>query len=131
MNKDINSIVKAVNAKTSETITNTTPVVGEIIDTDGFNSVSFALMCSAYTSGNISISKVEESDDSGMSGATEVDAARLIGSLPTVDAAGESAQVGVVSNKRYLQVTVVGADTPSATVSAVAVKGHPFNAPTA
>lgn len=131
MNKDINSIVKTVNAKTSETISNTTPVAGEIIDTLGFNSVSFALMCSAHTTGDVSISQIEESDDAGMSGATVVPAARLIGSLPNVDAAGESAQVGVVASKRYLQATVVGANTPSLTVNSVAVKGHPFNAPTA
>jgi len=110
-----------VQAISTDTTTN-----GAIIDTKDFDKgIVFTLLCSAYT--DVTYTPVlEESDDSGMSGATDVPDANLIGTeagaaLSAVTASSATLNsIGAFGTKRYLRLKIVSASTSTgATVGAV------------
>lgn len=111
-------------AITSDTATNTV-----IIDTANDDmGITIATASTAYTDGDYAIS-VNESDDSGMSGATAIAGNQIVGSLPTISAVtadnADYAQFGVISNRRYLQVVITSTSTTSgATLSVLAIRGR-------
>ena len=78
--------------------------------------------------------KLEESDDSGMAGAVDIPAAKLIGSLPAVAAAtvdgAALGKVGVFSNLRYIRVSIVSTAfaASGATIRSTVIK-HAENLP--
>lgn len=107
-------------------------VNGPAIDTEGFDlGVTFFLVCTAYTSGDVTLT-IQESDESG-SGFANVPNEKLVGfnqgSIPSaqVDAltanGGTAAKLGVHSTKRYVRAVLTGANTSVATVVATAVLG--------
>jgi len=104
-----------------------TTTVGAIFDTADFElGFSVLLSCPAWTDGTYTL-KLEESDDSGMAGAVDVPAAKLIGSLPAVSAetadGGLLGKVGVFSNLRYIRVSIVSTGvTTGATVNITVIK---------
>lgn len=107
--------------------TNTT-TNGDIIDTRGSNAIMFTLLAAAYTDGTYTPS-FQEGDDSGLSDAATVPAARLIGTPAGAvvnSLAGASANlksVGVLSSKRYLRMNIASTSvTTGATIVGVAHK---------
>lgn len=108
--KDIRSDLKQTLALLAAISTNTT-TAGSIIDTANFElGLMFAMQLSAWTDGVYTL-LLEESDDDGMAGAVAITGDKLIGSLPALTAATVEGAVletvGVISNLRYVQASIV------------------------
>ena len=109
---------------------------GATIDTKGYGSLEFSVQAGALTDGTFTCS-LWESDDSGMSGETEVAATDLLGSAPSfagATAADDNAtkRVGYRGNKRYVRMKCVRAGTSTGGyLCAQAIQGHPQQAPVA
>lgn len=109
-----------------------------IIDTRGHDSVEFVLINGTNTDANATFAvEVTESDDSGMSGATAVADADLIGLESeagfTFADDTECRKIGYKGKRRYCQVTVTptGNNAGDWFMAGVAVLGSPRKAPTA
>lgn len=108
-------------------ITTDTTTTGAIIDTADFDGgVMFTFLSSVYGAGTYT-PLVEESDDSGMSGATAVADANLIGTeagaaLSTAITASGAVlnTIGVYGAKRYLRLSIVSASATTTTIVAIA-----------
>ena len=111
-----------------EAISSDTTTVGAIFDTADYE-LGFSVFISApvWTDGTYTL-KLEESTDSGMSGAVDISSSKLIGSLPAVSAltadGGELGKVGVFSNLRYVRVSVVSTGTTTGATVNVTVVEH-------
>lgn len=109
-----------------------------IIDTANFDSLELVLINGTNTDTNATFAvEVTESNDSGMSGATAVADADLIG-LESEAAFnygddGECRKIGYKGNKRYVQVTVTptGNNSGDWFMAGLAIQGTPRKAPTA
>ena len=133
-----NLTVRPVIAPAANTDLGTTPLVGSIIDRSGYETLTYAIITGTLSDANATYAVLlEESDDSGMSGATAVADADLIGT--EADAAftyaddGETRKIGVVNNKRYTRLTITptGADSGNSPIAAIAILGRPHTAPVA
>lgn len=110
----------------------------EIIDRLGYDALTLVLINGTNTDADATFAvTITESDDSGMSGATAVAAADLVG---TATLAGfdyshdkKCRKLGYRGSKRYVQVTVTptGNNAGDWFMAGVAVLGHPVSAPTA
>lgn len=115
---DIRSNVFEGNAFFQTITTNTTTVSTGIFDTADLElGLMFALGAFNFTDGSYTL-LLEESSDSGMSGATVIGATdpdQLIGTLPVVTAAtaegGTLGTVGVISNLRFVRASIVSTGT--------------------
>lgn len=117
--------------------TDDTALVGAIIDRLGYDSLTYLIQTGTLADAGATWTVLlEESDDSGMSGAAAVADADLIGTEAlasfTQASDGVCRKLGYVGNKRYTRMTI----TPSgnggnAPVSAMALLGHPYVRPTA
>lgn len=109
---------------------------GSTIDRAGYDSLVFAVQSGALTDGTFTCS-LWESDDSGMSGETEVSAGDVLGTVPSfagATAADDNAVkwFGYNGSKRYVRVKCVRASTATGGyLCASAILGHPQVAPTA
>lgn len=130
MQKDLFNNVKTEIALKLQTIASDTVTVGEIIDTQGFDSGKIALLTGTVTLGDIIITEIQESDDSGMSGETAIPAARLIGSFATLAAADDDsvAEVGFVTVKRFIRITVTTANSANLVTGATVELGSAADA---
>jgi len=119
--------------------TGNTAYVSEIVDTRGYESVTFALLLGANTDTDATFTVLfEDGDDSGLSDNDAVVDAQLLGTeaLASFTAAADDNKVkkiGYVGNKRYCRVTVTPASNDSGNhfVSGVWILGHPAIVPTA
>src|SRR4051812_33697209 len=91
-------------AITSSTTTNGT----NIIDTQGYGSLTAILNVGARTDGTFKLA-VEHGDDSGLSDTAVPDATDLVGTTAAtaVSAAQTQSKLGYVGNKRYVRFNVV------------------------
>lgn len=112
------------------------PLVGAIIDRQGFESLTYAIATGALTDVDATYTVLlEESDASDMSGANAVADADLIGTEAAAgfdqDDDGSTRKIGYVGSKRYTRLTVwpTGADTGDSPVAAIAILGRPHEAP--
>lgn len=118
-------------------VADTTAQVGQIIDRQGFDSVTYAIATGSIADADATFTVLlEESDDSGMSGATAVADASLLGTEALAgfqfDDDNECRKLGYIGNSRYTRLTITPvANASAALISAVAILGHPANAPTA
>jgi hypothetical protein len=103
----------------SDTTTN-----GAIIDTEAYDSgIVFNFLCTVYGAGTYT-PVIEESDDSGMSGAVDVADTKLIGteagaalSAATVSGAGLNS-IGIVGTLRYVRVKIASVTSTTSTIVA-------------
>jgi len=110
----------------TDTVTN-----GEIIDSQGFESLEFITQTGVVTAGDVTPS-VEGSDDSGMVGAVAITGEDLLNSVPQVMAASDFTQrLGVIAKYRYYRLNQTTANTANLTVGASVVLGNPHSAPIA
>lgn len=124
MQHDLYNSTLTVVANAAATISTDTATAGIIIDTQGYESAVVNLFSGAYTDGSVVLS-VNESDDSGMSGATAITGDFLIGTLGSVSAANTVDSCGLVVTKRYIQVTITSSGTTSGLVAGSnVVLGH-------
>ncbi len=125
--KEMRSNIAALIALAA-TINSNTTTNGAIVDTANYDlGVTFLLDCTARTDGTYTF-QVFESDDSGMSGATEVTGEKLVGSVSAITAAiaqaGSVQRLGVIGTKRYLQLRVVSTlVTTGATIRSTVLLG--------
>lgn len=132
MNKiDVKRVISPVS------VADTTAQVGQIIDKKGFESVTYVIATGSIADADATFTVLlEESDDSGMSGATAVADADLLGTEALAgfqfDDDNECRKLGYIGSKRYTRLTVTPvANASAALLAAVAVLGHPQIAPTA
>jgi len=149
---DLHNYVKSASALNIQTISTNTATNGNIIDTQGFESLEFIIFAGTITDGTY-VPSIYESDDSGMSGATAITSDFLIGTTnvveptpsygtPVVDPIADAtftgaddnkvARIGALNKKRYVRLTLTSTSVSSGgTLSAIAVQSHPHHVVTA
>jgi len=128
MHKDLYNNAKSVVAVVFTTLAGDGDTVGAIIDTDGFESGKISLLATAVTTGDTTISNIQESSDAAMSGATDIPVERIIGTAAPVTAANTLNELGFVATERYVQVTITGANTSVSSFVATCELGNPSSA---
>lgn len=117
-------------------VADNTAQVGQIIDRRGYDSLTYVIATGSLADADATFTVLlEESDDSGMSGAVAVADADLLG---TEALAGfvfsdddKCRKLGYVGGKRYTRLTITPANNASAgLMCAVAMLGHPAVLPT-
>ncbi|HQS18788.1 hypothetical protein [Reyranella sp.] len=117
--------------------TDDTALVGAIIDRLGFDSLTYLIQTGTLAdAGATWTALLEESDDSGMSGANAVADTDLIGTEAlagfTQAADGKCLKLGYVGAKRYTRLTLTpSGNAGNAPISAMALLGMPHQRPTA
>lgn len=109
-----------------------TATAGVIIDTTNgsvnFESGKIVLSTGVVTAGDIAITKIQESDDPAMAGATDIPSERLIGAVGTaITASATTAEVGFVTDtkKRYIQATFTTGNSADLLACAICEFGDP------
>jgi len=132
MNKiDVKRVISPVS------VADTTAQVGQIIDKKGFESLTYVIATGSIADADATFTVLlEESNDSGMSGATAVADADLLGTEALAgfqfDDDNECRKMGYIGSMRYTRLTITPvANASAAVLAAVAVLGHPQIAPTA
>lgn len=134
--RDITSNLLVKRAISPVSVSDNTAFVSQIIDRQGFDSLMFAIAIGSVADADATFTTLlEESDDSGMSGATAVADADMTsqtyGTAPETAASfqfdddNEVRKLGYIGNKRYVRLTITPANNASAAlVSALAILGH-------
>jgi hypothetical protein len=113
-----------------------TALVGQVIDGIGFHSLAYAIATGAIADADASFAVlVEHSDESG-SGFAAVPDEYLIGTEGGAgfqfDDDNETRKLGYIGDKRFTRLTITpAANAGNAAIAAVAILGHPDNAPVA
>lgn len=131
MEYDLHNSVKQVIAVDPEAAAGAS-TVGNIIDTQGFESLEYVITSGDITTGDFTM-LLEDGDDAGLSDAATVSSELVLGQAGSAFAVTDdnvSKRVGTISKKRYQRLTLVGANTPAGVMSAVAILGHPKTRPT-
>ena len=118
-------------------VTDNTVQTSTILDRAGYESACLALVTGVEADADATFTvAINESDDSGMAGATPVDPSNLVGTtaLASFDFSGDGVcrKIGYAGWKRYLQATITPANNSgNLFVSGMWVLGSPRNNPTA
>lgn len=117
--------------------TDNTPYVSQIFDSQGFESVTFAILIGANTDTNATFTVLfEDGDDASLNDNAAVADADLIGTEAlagfTVADDNEVRKIGYKGSKRYQRVTITpaGNDSGNIYIAGVWIGGHPRHAPT-
>lgn len=135
--KDLMSVIDVKRVLSPVSVADTTAQVGQIIDRRGFNSLTYVIATGSIADADATFTVLlEESADSGMSGAVAVADADLIGTELLAgfqfDDDNECRKLGYKGNLRYTRLTITPvANASAALLSAVAILGAPAIAPTA
>ena len=130
-NVDIKRVISPVS------VADNTAQVGQIIDLQGFDTLEYVIATGSIADVDATFTVLlEESDDSGMAGATAVDDKHLIGTEALAgfqfDDDNECRKLGYIGHKRYTRLTITPVNNlAAALLSAVAILGNPANMPTA
>jgi hypothetical protein len=134
---DLMSVIDVKRVISPVSVADTTAQVGQIIDKKGFHGLTYLIATGSIADADATFTVLlEESDDSGMSGATAVADADLIGTEALAgfqfDDDNECRKLGYKGSKRYTRLTITPvANASAALVAAVAVLSSPAVAPTA
>lgn len=118
-------------------VADNTAQVGQIIDRQGFNSLTYLIATGSVADADATFTVLlEEGDAANLSDAAAVADANLIGTEVLAgfqfDDDNECRKLGYKGSKRYTRLTITPANNASAAVlSAIALLGDPANAPTA
>ena len=135
MLRDLMNNIDPVGANVAVT-SDTTAVVGPIVDGQGYGSITHLIAAGTLADVDATfVALVEESDDSGLSGATAVADADLIGTevLAAFTFAEDQKcrKIGYKGGKRYSRCTVTpAANTGSAPIAIIGLRGNPSQSPT-
>lgn len=130
-NIDVKRVISPVS------VADTTAQVGQIIDRQGYETLEYIISTGSIADADATFTVLlEESDDSGMSGANAVADVDLLGTEALAgfqfDDDNECRKLGYKGHKRYTRLTITPVNNASAAlVSVVAILGNPNNAPTA
>lgn len=117
--------------------TDNTAWVSQIIDRQGYESLTFVIATGSLADADATFAVlVEDGDQSDLSDNAAVADANLVGTEAlagfTFGDDNETRKIGYVGNKRYVRLTVTpSGNTGNAFCAAVAILGHPNEAPTA
>ena len=114
-------------------ISSSTTTNGVIIDTQGYNALTYLLNVGARTDGTYT-PLVRHGDAADLSDVADVDDSDLVGTEANaaINTANTVKKIGYVGNKRYVRLSVVSTSvTSGATVGATAVLGRPDVGPAA
>lgn len=134
--KDLMNSITPKRVISPVSVADTTAQVGQIIDKRGFDSLTYIILTGSIADADATFNVLlEESDDSGMSGATAVADADLLGTEALAafqfDDDNECRKLGYVGSKRYTRLTVTPVGNASAAlVAATAILGHAAIKPT-
>jgi hypothetical protein len=113
-----------------------TPLVSQIIDVQGYDSLSFIIDIGAVPDSDATFAvTMDEGDASNLSGSNAVASGDLIGTLALAgfqfDSDNTLRKIGYRGTKRYVRLTITPSANASATlVSVIAILGHPSIRPT-
>jgi hypothetical protein len=138
-NRDLMDNLKIVRAISPQTQTNSSAaIVGQIIDTQGFDSLAFYISTGGLTDADASFAvTMDEGNVANLSDANAVAATDLLsGTRGTAAYTAASFtftnddslfRIGYIGTKRYVRLTVTptGNDAGAAPISAIALLGHP------
>jgi L-rhamnose isomerase len=139
--RDLISNIQVKRALSPVSVADNTAQVSQIIDRQGFDSLSFLILIGAVADADTTFAVlVEEGDASNLSDAAAVADADLIsqlyGTAPETAAGfqfdddNEVRKIGYRGTKRYVRLTITPANNASAALlAAVALLGHPEHAP--
>ncbi len=134
--KDLHNQIKVSRALSPVSTSDDTPLVTQIIDTKGYESLEFLIALGSLADSNATFTVLmEDGDDSGLSDHASVADENLLGTeaLASFLAASDddsTKKIGYRGNKRYVRMTITPSGNGSAAVlSVVAVQGHPLAAP--
>lgn len=108
-------------------------VVGEIIDTSGFESIEFVIQAGSINDGTYGLI-LEEGDDAGLSDAALVSADETLGALTGFISTDDNTtiRVGSIGKKRYQRLSILAASSTGINeFSAITILGNPHSAPVA
>lgn len=117
-------------------VADNTAQVGQIIDRQGFESVTYAVATGSIADADATFTiLLEEGDDAALADAAAVADADLLGTEALAafqfDDDNVCRKLGYVGHKRYTRLTITPVNNASAAlISAVAILGHPAIAPT-
>lgn len=118
-------------------VSDNTPQVTQIIDRQGFDSLTWLIALGALADADVTFTVlVEDGDDSGLSDAAAVADENLLGTEVLAafqfDDDNETRKIGYVGGKRYCRLTITPANNASAAnLCVIALLGHPTLRPTA
>lgn len=131
--RDLHNNIEPKVALNSASISSDTTTNGNIIDTQGFESVEFLIVSGSITDGSY-VPAITEGDDSSLSDGAAATA--LIGTAADATFASTDdnkvKRIGYKGIKRYVRLGLTSTSvTTGGSFSAVAVLGNPHDAPTA
>lgn len=132
----LNNINPLVAIAPAAAVTDNTPWVSAIIDTQGYESVTFVLITGTEADADATFAVLlEDGAQADLSDHAEVDASLVLGSEAlagfdySVD--NKTRKVGYKGGKRYVRLTVTPSNNAAgAYLAATAILGHPHDAPT-
>lgn len=129
-NIDVKRVISPVS------VADNTAQVGTVVDGQGFGSVTYLIATGSLADADVTFTVLLEESDASGSGFAAVADADLIGTEALAgfqfDDDNECRKLGYRGIKRYTRLTITPANNASAALMcAVAVLGHPANAPTA
>ena len=133
--KDLFNNINLKRVLSPASVADNTAQVGQIIDRQGFESLTYAIATGSIADVDATFTVLlEESDDSGMSGAAAVADADLLGTevlaTPLFSDDDKCFKLGYHGNKRYTRLTITpAANASAALLCAVAILGHPALTP--
>ena len=135
--KDLLNNIHTKRVLSPASVADTTAQVGQIIDRQGFDSLTYVILTGSLADVDATFTVLlEESDDAAMGSATAVADADLLGTEALAgfqfDDDNETRKLGYLGIKRYTRLTITPvANASAALLAAVAVLGHPSILPTA
>jgi hypothetical protein len=129
-NIDLKNDLKELVGVDIQAISSDTTTAGNILDTAGFEAVTFVQATGAYTDGNYTL-LIEDGDDAALSDAAAVSDDFLIGTeaATVLSAANSVSRIGYVGKKRYVRASIVSDTTSTgATAGVIAVLTSPRHA---
>ncbi len=129
----INS-VKILEGLAPQVISTNTTTAGAIVDTQGFDSLTWAIQSGTLTDGTYTV-LIEEGDAANLSDAAAVADADLTNtelSASFVDLTddNQASKIGYIGSKRYVRLSIVSAATTvGALIGSVAILGNPSDKP--
>ena len=134
MRHDLFHAIKPQVALNFGTISSDTTTAGNIIDTQGFESVMFGIITGTVTDGDYTI-LIQDGDESDLSDAAAVADASLLGTEAGASFTADTddnkiSKIGYIGKKRYVRMSIVSTNTSSgAVIGGYAMLGHPHFEP--
>jgi len=119
------------------TAADNTPIVSQIIDTTGYDSLTFVIALGSIPDVDATFTVlVEHGNNSGLSDNTAVPDEMLVGTEAlasfTFNDDNKTRKIGYIGDKKHVRLTITPVNNTGASlIAAIAIQGHPHYAPTA